>query len=97
MWTALKPWEVVGSPRTVHLKPYWGKPAVRNFRGGRGNPKLEGAPRGPLPSWAPQFVRGRGSGTGAPSLLGSTICAGKELQAQTRLRSLNAAMVLRKC
>src|SRR5271157_3250543 len=26
------------SPLTVHLKPYWGKPAVRNFRGGRGNP-----------------------------------------------------------
>ena len=23
-----------------HLKPYRGKPAVRNFRGGRGNPKL---------------------------------------------------------
>ena len=22
------------------LKPYWGKPAVRNFRGGGGNPKL---------------------------------------------------------
>src|SRR3974390_1937954 len=25
------PWHQVG------LKPYWGKPAVRNFRGGRGN------------------------------------------------------------
>src|SRR5208337_235242 len=36
------------SPLTVHLKPYWGKPAVRNFRGGRGNPKL-GARRAPLP------------------------------------------------
>ena len=34
---------------TVHLKPYWGKPAVRNFRGGRGNPKLDRARRAPLP------------------------------------------------
>ena len=34
---------------TVHLKPYWGKPAVRNFRGGRGNPKLVQARRAPLP------------------------------------------------
>src|SRR5208337_1333245 len=34
---------------TVHLKPYWGKPAVRNFRGGRGNPKLNRARRAPLP------------------------------------------------
>src|SRR5665213_1029864 len=25
------------SRRNVDLKPYWGKPAVRNFRGGRGN------------------------------------------------------------
>jgi hypothetical protein len=25
------------------LKPYWGKPAVRNFRGGAGNTKLTGA------------------------------------------------------
>ena len=24
-------------PRQAGLKPYWGKPAVRNFRGGRGN------------------------------------------------------------
>jgi hypothetical protein len=31
------------------LKPYWGKPAVRNFRGGRGNPKLDRARRAPLP------------------------------------------------
>src|SRR5271165_5165348 len=37
------------SPLTVHLKPYWGKPAVRNFRGGRGNPKLNRARRAPLP------------------------------------------------
>ena len=34
---------------TVHLKPYWGKPAVRNFRGGRGYPKLDRARRAPLP------------------------------------------------
>ncbi len=34
---------------TVHLKPYWGKPAVRNFRGGRGNPKFDRARRAPLP------------------------------------------------
>src|SRR5208337_1828937 len=34
---------------TVHLKPYWGKPTVRNFRGGRGNPKLDRARRAPLP------------------------------------------------
>jgi hypothetical protein len=31
------------------LKPYWGKPTVRNFRGGRGNPKLDRARRAPLP------------------------------------------------
>ena len=37
------------SPLTVHLKPYWGKPTVRNFRGGRGNPKLDRARRAPLP------------------------------------------------
>jgi len=24
------------------LKPYWGKPAVRNFRGGRGNMDMAG-------------------------------------------------------
>ena len=32
-WTRLRrwPWHQAG------LKPYWGKPAVRNFRGGRGN------------------------------------------------------------
>jgi len=24
-------------PPTTGLKPYWGKPAVRNFRGGEGN------------------------------------------------------------
>src|SRR5271166_4632907 len=34
---------------TVHLKPYWGKPAVRNFRGGGGSPKLDRARRAPLP------------------------------------------------
>src|SRR5271157_962160 len=37
------------SPLTVHMKPYLGKPAVRNFRGGRGNPKLGRARRAPLP------------------------------------------------
>ena len=37
------------SPLTVHLKPYWGKPTVRNFRGGRGNPKLDRARRAPFP------------------------------------------------
>lgn len=42
---------------TVHLKPYWGKPAVRNFRGGRGNPKLVRARRAPLPYSADEFVR----------------------------------------
>ena len=31
------------------LKPYWGKPAVWNFKGGRGNPKLDRARRVPLP------------------------------------------------
>ncbi len=31
------------------LKPYWGKPAVWNFKGGRGNPKLDRARRAPLP------------------------------------------------
>jgi hypothetical protein len=34
---------------TVHLRPNWGKPAVLNFRDGRGNPKLDRARRAPLP------------------------------------------------
>ena len=34
---------------TVHLQPYWGQPAIRNFRGGRGNPKLDRARRASLP------------------------------------------------
>ncbi len=37
---------------TVHLKPYWGKPAVRNFRGGRGNPN----PGMPGPPGAPSLL-----------------------------------------
>jgi hypothetical protein len=32
-WTRLRRWPM----RFARLKPYWGKPAVRNFRGGRGN------------------------------------------------------------
>src|SRR5271165_6099842 len=43
----VRSWELTVYP--VHLKPYWGKPAVRNFRGGRGNPKLNRARRAPLP------------------------------------------------
>src|SRR5271165_3618463 len=49
MWTALNLGRRRRSLLTVHLKPYWGKPAVRNFRGGRGNPKLDRARRAPLP------------------------------------------------
>ena len=43
---------------TVHLKPYWGKPALRNFRGGRGNPKLDRARRAPLLYSALVILRG---------------------------------------
>ncbi len=47
MWTALKPSVVEGRLESP-LKPYWGKLTVRNFRGGRGNPKLHRARRAPL-------------------------------------------------
>src|SRR5208337_4314964 len=50
------------SPLTVHLKPYWGKPTVRNFRGGRGNPKLDRARRAPLPYSAVHHSRGKSGG-----------------------------------
>src|SRR6185437_11707840 len=45
-------WTELASTPTTGLKPYWGKPAVRNFRGGRGNvmhglmPICHAAPKG---------------------------------------------------
>ncbi len=50
-WTRARRWPW----RQAGLKPYWGKPTVRNFRGGRGN-EVEGLMRmalrlGPKLSW----------------------------------------------
>ncbi len=44
-------WESSGKapPERLALKPYWGKPTVRNFRGGDGNVGIIEARLAPLP------------------------------------------------
>lgn len=41
-------WQQEGSGRRYCLKPYWGKPAVRNFREGGGNIGIIEAQLAPL-------------------------------------------------
>ena len=46
---------------TVHLKPYWGKPAVRNFREGRGETRSSIEPAGPPSPTRPAFLGSAGN------------------------------------
>ena len=41
-------WKQEGSGKKYRLKPYWGNPAVRNFRGSGGNLGIIEAQRAPL-------------------------------------------------
>ena len=41
-------WKQEGGGKKYRLKPYWGKPAVRNFRGSGGNLGIIEAQRAPL-------------------------------------------------
>ena len=50
MWTALKAGTSSKVAADGPFKPYLGKPAVRNFRGGGGNPKLDEPAGRPFPT-----------------------------------------------
>src|SRR5438045_90214 len=79
---------------TPDLKPYWGKPAVRNFRGGRGN-RMHGpvaichaAPKGGHAGshWPKHYC--------ASSLLDVQFSSGLALPAATSLETVLAEYIL---